>query len=165
MKALEERLKQAIDGKILESYINGHSGDMMTVLYNAIRNIATRNSSFTNTNDDPIGGSKVLQSRSPENWIQRALSSLDIIMNTRATDAYVEAQDPGNTSESVYDREETKQKSGVNVGFDYHAKLIVDEQDFKHFMVSEDDKERLLNNAWVEENSILRKKRYPIFEV
>ena len=36
MKALEERLKQAIDGKVLESYINGHSGDMMTILYNAV---------------------------------------------------------------------------------------------------------------------------------
>ena len=157
MKALEERLKQAIDGKILESYINGHSGDMMTVLYNAIRNIATRNTSFTSTNDDPIGGSKVIQSRSPENWIQRALSSLDIIMNTRATDAYVEAEDPGSASDSDCDGEEAKQMSEANAGFDYHAKLIVDEQDFKHFTVSDDDKERLLNNAWVEKNSILRK--------
>ena len=110
-----------------------------------------------NTNDDPIGGSKVIQSRSPENWIQRALSSLDIIMNTRATDAYVEAEDPGSASDSDYDREEAKQMSEANAGFDYHAKLIVDEQDFKHFTVSDDDKERLLNNAWVEKNSILRK--------
>ena len=47
--------------------------------------------------------------------------------------------------------------SEANAGFDYHAKLIVDEQDFKHFTVSDDDKERLLNNAWVEKNSILRK--------
>ena len=65
MKALEERLKQAIDGKILESYINGHSGDMMTVLYNAIRNIATRNTSFTSTNDDPIGVQKLFNHAVP----------------------------------------------------------------------------------------------------
>ncbi len=158
MKGLEERLKLAIDRNILDAYVNGNGGDMMSILYNSIRNIATRNSKIIQSNDDPIGGSKVLSSRSPENWIQRALSSLDIIANTRVTNSYIRRHD--DDMNQLKDDDDTNTNTDDNGNKNHnsrnHLELISDEKQFQHFNLSARDKQKLLNCAWLKENDILR---------
>ena len=157
MKGLEERLKIAIDRKILETYLKGRNhGDMMSILYNSIRNIATRNSKTLLSNDDPIGGSKVLPSRSPENWIQRALSSLDIIDRTTTNNYQIQSRHDDDKKDMMSNNDDDDDPDDNTNNNANSLKLITDEKQFKYFKMSESDKERLMNTAWEKENDILR---------